>query len=255
MVLSALRGALGFLSRLPVGHSEAAWTAFTETPAAFPLAGHVVGALVAVPFLAVGHLPAPVVAAAYLAAVVAVTGVNHADGLADVGDAAAVHGDPAERRGVMRDTTVGVGAVLALGVDLVGLALVGLALAAVPTAPAVVVVLAAEVGAKLAMATLVCRGSPSHEGFGSSFLEGATGRDLWLAVAVAVPVVAVGVVAGPSGVIAAGVALLAAVTTALVVERWANAHLGGVSGDVLGATNELARLAALHLGVLAWTLS
>jgi adenosylcobinamide-GDP ribazoletransferase len=51
------------------------------------------------------------------------------------------------------------------------------------------------------------------------------------------------------------VALLAAVATALAVERWANAHLGGVSGDVLGATNELARLAALHLGVIAWTLS
>lgn len=253
MIVAAVRGALGFLTRLPLGHDEAAFDAFRATPVAFPLAGYVVGLLLTV--AVVLPVSAPTTAFALVVAVVLVTGVNHADGLADLGDAAVVHGDAARRRDVMTDTTVGVGAVLALGVDLVGLALAGLALAAVPVVVAVAVVLAAEVGAKLAMATLVCRGTPSHEGFGSSFLEGVTRRDLWLAVAVAVPVVAVGVVVGPSGAIAAGVALLAAATTALVVEHWANAHLGGVSGDVLGATNELARLAALHLGVVAWTLS
>lgn len=252
-MIAPLRGALGFLTRLPIGHDEAAFDAFRATPAAFPFAGYVVGLLLAL--AVVLPLPGPSTALALVVAVVLVTGVNHADGLADLGDAAVVHGDPATRRDVMTDTTVGVGAVLALGVGLVGLALAGLALAALPVAGAVALVLAAEVGAKLAMATLVCRGTPAHEGFGSSFLDGATVRDLWLSVGVAVPVVAVGAIAGLPGVLAAVVALLAAVATALAVERWANAHLGGVSGDVLGATNELARLAALHLGVIAWTLS
>ena len=134
-MISALRGALGFLTRLPVGHDEAAFDAFRARPAAFPLAGYVVGlpiaAAVALP------LPAPTGAFALVVAVVLVTGVNHADGLADLGDAAVVHGDPERRRAVMTDTTVGVGAVLALAVGLLGLALAGLGLAVFPVGVAV----------------------------------------------------------------------------------------------------------------------
>ncbi|WP_262175377.1 adenosylcobinamide-GDP ribazoletransferase [Haloarcula laminariae] len=247
MVLSALRGALGFLSRLPVGHDEDAWTAFTATPAAFPLAGYAVGALVALPFLAVGRLPGAVVAAAALAAVVTVTGVNHADGLADLGDAAAVHGTPAERRDVMRDTTVGVGAVLALGTVLVALALGFLATTTLPVIAAVAVVLASEVGAKLAMATLACLGEPSHEGFGSTMLDGNGPADLLVALAATLPIAAVVVPVTAT-------ALVAALAVALLVRRWARRTLGGVGGDVFGATNELARVAALHGAVAAWHL-
>ncbi|WP_254274309.1 adenosylcobinamide-GDP ribazoletransferase [Haloarcula marina] len=247
MILHALRGALGFFSRLPVGHSERAWEAFTTSPTAFPLAGYVVGGLVAVPFLAADLLPAPVVAAGYLVALVVVTGVNHFDGLADLGDAAVVHGPPNKRREVMRDTTVGVGAVLALVTVLLALALAALAVAGLPPRGAVAVVLAAEVGAKLAMATLACLGRPSHEGFGSRILAGTRTRDLGWPVAVAVPAA---LLAAPATAVAVAVALLVAV----VLGSWADRTLGGVGGDVFGAANELARVAALYAAVVAWTL-
>ncbi|WP_276270815.1 adenosylcobinamide-GDP ribazoletransferase [Haloarcula litorea] len=247
MVLTAVRGALGFLSRLPVGHSEAAWDAFTATPAAFPLAGYAVGALVAAPFLAAGAVPPPVVAAAYLAGVVLVAGVNHADGLADLGDAAAVHGDAAERREVMRDTTVGVGAVLALGTAIAGLALGALAVAGLPPLVAVPVVLAAEVGAKGAMATLACLGEPSHDGFGATVLDGNAPRDLALPAVAALPAALL----APPATLAA---VVAGPLVAVALDRWAGRRLGGVGGDVFGAANELGRALALHAAVLAWTL-
>ncbi|WP_058994456.1 adenosylcobinamide-GDP ribazoletransferase [Haloarcula sp. CBA1127] len=247
MVLTAVRGALGFLSRLPVGHSERAWKAFVGTPVAFPLAGYVVGGLIALPFLAAGLLPAPVVAAAYLGSVVLVTGVNHADGLADLGDAAVVHGDPADRRNVMRDTTIGVGAVLALGTVLLALALAALAVAGLPPLVAVSLVLAAEVGAKLAMATLACVGRPSHEGFGATVIDGNGPRHLVGALAAALPAA---VVAVP----ATAVAVLTGPLLALGLSGWADRRLGGVSGDAFGAANELTRAVALHAGVAAWSL-
>lgn len=258
MILSALRGALGFLTRLPVGRNERDFEAFQSFPAAFPLSGYVVGSLVAVAVLL--PVPAPTTAFALVVAVVLVTGVNHADGLADLGDAAVVHGEPARRRDVMTDTAVGVGAVLALGVGLAGLVLAGLALAALRIGAAVGVVVASEVGAKLAMATLVCRGTPSHDGFGAAFLRQSDDGDLGMAVAVTIPTVLLaGLLAYPfgsrRGVLAAIAALLAAVGVALVVERWAEARLGGIGGDALGATNDLARIAALHAGVILWTLS
>nr|WP_206043537.1 adenosylcobinamide-GDP ribazoletransferase [Haloarcula rubripromontorii] len=245
--MTAVRGALGFLSRLPVGHTERAWDAFVGTPAAFPLAGYVVGGLVAVPFLATGLLPAPVIAAAYLGSVVLVTGVNHADGLADLGDAAVVHGDPAERRDVMRDTTVGVGAVLALGTVLLALALAALAAARLPPLVAVALVLSAEVGAKLSMATLACVGRPSHEGFGSTVLDGNGPSRLAGPLAVTLPVAVVSVPA-------TAVAVLTGPLLAVALSGWADRRLGGIGGDAFGAANELTRAVALHVGVAAWSL-
>jgi adenosylcobinamide-GDP ribazoletransferase len=276
VVLTATKGALGFLTRLPTGRNEQAWAAFCETPAAFPLAGWVVGGLVTIPFAlstvlltpTFASISAPTVAFGYLLALYAVTGINHADGVADLGDAAVIHGDSADRRAVLKDTEVGVGAVLALGLVLVGLALAGLSLARLPavaprSAPldalgpvsgvpvtgipvAIGVVVAAEVGAKFGMAALACLGDPAFEGLGSAFTDNDPAA-----------LVGVGVVAAPVVLLGfpAVAALLGSVAVSLAVLRWARANLGGVNGDAFGAANELARLVGLHLGVIAWTLS
>ncbi|WP_276260317.1 adenosylcobinamide-GDP ribazoletransferase [Haloglomus litoreum] len=263
----AVRGALGFLTRLPVSHEGRAWVAFQGTPLAFPVVGYVVGILAALPllaFLAVGA-PAPVAAAATLATLYLVTGINHLDGLADCGDAAAVH-TVERRREVLKDTTTGVGALAAVGIGLAGTALGLLAVAelggrgaggpllrggtlAAPLRAAGLVV-AAEVGAKLGMAAVACLGTAITDGFGAAFTGRATPGLLVGPVVVALPAA---LLTGLSP--AAPVALLAAFATALLVVRWARARLDGVNGDVFGAANELARLAALHAGAVAWVLA
>ena len=128
-----LRGGVGFLTRLPVSTDETDWLVFAATPVTFPLVGYLVGALAALALL----LPGVVAAFGYLVAVYTLTGVNHADGLADLGDAAVVHGDAERRRAVLSDSEVGVGAVLALALGLIGLALAGIGLsgASARTAP------------------------------------------------------------------------------------------------------------------------
>jgi len=246
VVLTALRGALGFLSRLPPGRTEDAWEAFRTSPTAFPLAGYVVGALVALPLLVPG--PAPTVALLFVVGVYAATGINHVDGVADLGDATAVHGGAAERRDVMKDTVVGTGGALAVALVVLGLGTAGAALAGLPARAALVAV-TAEVGAKLGMATLVCLGSAPHEGLGSALTANADARSLVPAAVVALPAVAL---AWPL-LVPGAAALTAAVLSSLAVFAWARANLGGVSGDVIGATNEVARVAALHAGVVAWT--
>lgn len=254
VAVDALRGALGFLTRLRIGRDEAAWSAFRASPWAFPLAGYAVGALLALPFLLGSALPeplpAPTVALVYLAWVLALTGVNHLDGVADAGDAAAVHGDADARRAVLKDTTVGVGAAAAVGLALIGLALGALGVARLPLRAALGVIVAAEVGAKLGLAAVACLGTATHEGLGSQFTERATGRGLLAAAPVAVPVVAL---SWPS-LVAAG-ALGGAVGGALVALWRVRRLLGGVSGDAFGLVNEVGRIAGLHAGVVAWTLS
>ena len=264
--IAAVRGAIGFLTRLPVGGRESDWAAFRASLVAFPLAGYLLGALLALPFVLLPPIgtPAPVVAAAALAWCYLLVGINHVDGLADLGDAAAVHGGRERRLAVLKDTTVGVGALLAVGLVLAGLALAALAVADLALAGSTAVgspgwprairvagvVVAAEVGAKLGMATVAALGTAATDGLGAQLTERARPASMVLPALVALPAAAL---TWPSP--AAGAAFAAAVTVALVLRRWAHENLGGVNGDVMGAANELGRVAGLHAGVIAWTLS
>ncbi|WP_440990729.1 adenosylcobinamide-GDP ribazoletransferase [Haloarchaeobius baliensis] len=261
MALSALRGAVGFLTRFPVGHDERAWDAFTSSPAAAVPVGYLVGACVAVPFVAAGSapvtVPAAVVAFAYLGGTYGLTGITHLDGVADCGDAAVVHGDPERRREVLKDTTIGVGAVAAVALVVAGVALGAVAVAGLDVGQAVAVVVASEVGAKAAMATLAAVADPPHEGLGSALADGSGWVGVVTAVALALPVAGLGWWAGRGalGLLVAALPVAAALVVAGVATGWARGRLGGVSGDVFGATNELARVVGLHVGVIAWTLS
>ncbi|EMA65303.1 cobalamin 5'-phosphate synthase [Halorubrum aidingense JCM 13560] len=258
MALTAVRGALGFLTRIPVGRSEAAWESFSRSPWTFPFVGYLVGALVALPLMmpAFAPVPGPTVAFAFIVAVYGVTGITHLDGVADLGDAAVVHGDVDERRRVMHDSALGVGGTVALAVVVLGLATAALGLVEVGIArsqflTAAGIAVAAEVGAKAATATLVCVGDAAHEGLGSALTGESSPRSALPALALAAPAALLGWPLVAPGIAALGAAL----ATAALLGRWASHRLGGVSGDVLGATNELARVVALHAGVIAWTLS
>jgi adenosylcobinamide-GDP ribazoletransferase len=251
---TALRGAFGFLTRVPTGRDEAAWEAFTGAPWTFPVVGYVVGGLVALPLLL--PAPAPTVALVFPLSVYAATGIAHLDGVADLGDAAVVHGGPDERREVMKDSAIGVGGTVALVAVVLGLATAALGLVGAAGAPgaggplvAAGVVVASEVGAKAATAALVCVGDAAHEGLGSALTGEVDARSALPVLALAAPAT---LVAWPR-LLPGVAALLAALATAWFLRRWARRRLGGVSGDVLGATNELARVAALHAGVIAWT--
>jgi adenosylcobinamide-GDP ribazoletransferase len=273
LTVAALRGALGFLSRIPVGGGEDDWEAFRRTPAAIPAVGYPIGALLALPVAAATLLPVRVpsltVGVAFAAWLSLVTGITHLDGVGDLGDAAVVHGDADRRREVMKDSALGVGGTVALALVVVGIATAATVIADVASlslVDAVVIVVAAEVAAKAATATLVCVGDAPHEGLGSALTEASGPRDLVGVALATAPVLLLGwsavrpdavvsIAVRPGSVVPIAVVLTAAFAVAAVVFAWARSRLGGVSGDVLGATNELARVVGLHAGVIAWTLS
>ncbi|WP_081661432.1 adenosylcobinamide-GDP ribazoletransferase [Halopiger djelfimassiliensis] len=247
--IGAVRGAVGFLTRLPVGHRDGDWDAFRSTPAAFPIVGLVAGTLASLPLLAADALPSATVAFGYLLAVYAVTGIHHLDGVADLGDALVVHGDAERRREVLKDTTTGVGALLAVAGTVTALALAGLGLAGRPPVAAVAIAIAAEVGTKLGMAAMACFGRAGYPGMGRQFTA-ATARRSFLAPAVVAAPIAAATWPHP----AAAVALCGAVAGLALPWYWADRHLGGISGDIFGAANEIGRVAGVHAGVIAWTL-
>ena len=248
-MLQAIQGAVGFLTRLPVGTTSANWEAFRRSAYSFPLVGYLIGALAGSVFL----LPVqpPTVVAAYLVVLYLSTGLTHADGLADVGDALAVHDDSDRRLAVLKDSATGVGGVLLLGLTLVVTALGALSFAGVDSMSAFRLAVATEVGAKLGMALVICYGTAAHEGLGSQLLELLGQRAFLPALLLAVPAL----LWPPTGMETALLAaLLAGPLVGVATLTWGHRALGGVNGDLIGATNELGRAVGLHLGVSVWIL-
>jgi adenosylcobinamide-GDP ribazoletransferase len=103
--------------------------------------------------------------------------------------------------------------------------------------PALVVV---EMSAKLAMVVATWAGKAVHEGMNSTFMNAMHGRSgnarliaaLILSLAVAVPIMWL------SGF----VTVVAGVLSGLIMVAVAHRHFNGVTGDVLGATNEIVRM-------------
>jgi len=253
--LPALRGAFTFLTRIPVpGGEPSDWHAFRRSPWTFPVVGAVIGGLAGLAFLAPSAWGA---ATGYLFVVYLISGVTHADGLSDLGDAIAAH-DPDRRLEALTDSELGVGGALALALSLIATTLGVVALATgfaggdlLVSTLAFRLALAAEIGAKSGMALLACLGRPAHEGLGSAVVGDVGPWSALPVVVVAVPAV----IAPPTGAFPALIAtVLSGPIVALAVYSRVRPWLGGVSGDVLGASNELGRAVALHVGVLVWAI-
>jgi len=171
-----------------------------------------------------------------------VTGGIHLDGLADCLDGLTGR-DPTQRLAIMSDSRIGAFGALGL---IFFLLLEIAAVAELPPASRWRALVAAPAIAR-AMPALVGRVFPAARphGHGAGFRLGLRARSavLALVVAAAVAVLALGVVGG--------VALAVAGLAALGVGRFMAGRLHGMTGDVLGASVEVAELAAL-LTVSAW---
>jgi cobalamin 5'-phosphate synthase/cobalamin synthase len=184
--------------------------------------------------LTAGPLPAFAAAALGLGVAALVTGGMHLDALADTADA--LGGMTRERRlEIMRDHAIGSFGAVALVLALVFQASVLAAESSAWTAFA-----AAGACARWAALPLAAFLPPARADGQGAVLGGRTSRAavaLGLVVAVALALV----LRGWAGLAAVGAAAGVALVLGLFFQRW----LGGVTGDTLGATTELAQAAAL----------
>jgi len=206
-----------------------------------PLVGLLTGLPGAALLLLAFAMPPGVAATLAFGAVLLAAGLHHTDGVMDVGDALMVRGSPARRREVLKDDRTGAGAAGALFIVYAPPLAALVALADASPVVAAFALLAGEVVARSAMLLLLVFGRPAEESSSSAYfarsLKGGRRRGLALVLAVALPPLAA-LPLGVPALLLAGAAPAATALFALVVARRA---FGGISGDVAGATGELAR--------------
>lgn len=234
-----LGAALALLTRLPLPGrvpdrgAAAAW--------AWPLAGLIVGAIAAaVAGLALwAGVPGTVAVGLGLAASVVVTGALHEDGLADVADGLWGGADPARRLEIMKDSRIGSYGVIALVLSL-GLRWAAMA-ALVGSGVLAVSVLAAAMLSRVPMAVLMAEMPPAREGG----LSRHVGRPARATVALGLLVsLGAGLLLLGGAVLGAGVVMVALGFGCAAIAR---AKLGGQTGDVLGATQQVCEIGLLVL--------
>jgi adenosylcobinamide-GDP ribazoletransferase len=230
------RAGVSFLTRIPVA-TKVGERDIAASVAWFPVVGLIVGALSGAVYVLASKLwPSPVAAFLAVATGIAVTGAFHEDGLGDTADALGAASTGRDPQSVLQDPRMGAFGVVALVID-IGLRVTCVA-ALTPRAGALALIGAHALARGVSAGTVVSAPS-AGAGLGSSY---AALAPRWRGVVAAV----VGALIATACLGIGGlVALIAAVILAILVSRWAEHSLGGVSGDVLGAIEQLGEVATL----------
>ncbi|WP_299618354.1 adenosylcobinamide-GDP ribazoletransferase [Pelagibius sp.] len=238
--------ALALLTRLPVGAPTTPPKAAEPMPYArasrcYPLVGALVGLIAAAVLLAAYRVGLPPILCALLAVAttVLVTGALHEDGLADLADGFGGGRDRTAKLAIMRDSRIGSYGVLAL---IFSVALRSASLAALGETPS------------LAAAALIAAQSLSRGGLAAIMALLPLARPEGLAAQVGRP----GGGNALTAILLAGVlalllldwvaalwALLACLLIQSAVTVLARRQIGGYTGDVLGAAQQLGEIAVL----------
>jgi adenosylcobinamide-GDP ribazoletransferase len=233
--------ATAVLTRLPVGiEVPGEQGAIAAAGWAFPLVGAGIGGLAALVFLVAQLLGCGGAVAAWLAllAVVALTGAFHEDGLADTADGFGGGRDRAAKLAIMRDSRHGSFGILALvfsiGLRAAALATIG---DAIHLGLALVAAHAASRGALPAMMHVLAPARPD----GLGFTAGRPSRAVALVAALIGGAIALAALGPGRGALALLLAIAAIALMAVLARR----QIGGYTGDVLGAFQQIGEIVML----------
>jgi adenosylcobinamide-GDP ribazoletransferase len=242
--LSGLGAAIALHTRIPVRALAEGDLELTRAIPWFPIVGAGVGVLVAGVYVGLAAvLPSFLAAAVATGAGAMLTGALHEDGLADVADAFAGGATRARRLAIMEDPRLGTFGVIAIVVSF--FIRVG-SFATLDAWNAVALIPATHALSRVGVIVLMRRLPPAQPGgLGARYADSLATRDAATGIGIGV-VVAVALM-GAWAVVAIALCALATYSMGAL----ARAKIGGMTGDVLGATQQIAELAMLLLGAAA----
>jgi len=229
-----------FLTIIPIGNSN------LETIAkymyVFPIVGVVIGLIVgSIGFGLSLFLDPLIVSLLVVTSFAIITGIHHLDGLADFADGLMVKGTKEKKLAAMKDLSTGSAGIVAIVLYVVGLIII---ISKSTGYQLFLSILLSEIFAKFSMVLMASIGKSASLGSNSPFVELMKNKQK-LAFASAITLIPLVILGGTTGLLVFGVG--AALTIFLVILTAKS--FGGITGDVLGATNELTRLTSLLIFV------
>ncbi len=240
-MLKEISSVFSFLTIIPTS------TANLETIAKymylFPIVGVAIGLVVGafgfgLSFIGLEPL---IVGLLVVAAIALITGIHHADGLADFADGLMAKGTKEKKLEAMKDLSTGSAGIVTVVLYVVGMII---ALSFMEGYFLFQAILVSEIMAKFSMVLMASTSQSATLGSNSPFVQLMKDKKKFVA-SIALTIIPLVVISGSTGMIvfAAGIILT------LFLVGISTRSFGGITGDVLGASNELTRLSSLLIFV------
>ena len=182
------------------------------------------------------HLNSFFTAALVYAFLMIITGYNHLDGVMDMADGVMVHGDPAKKIRVMKDSSVGAGGMATLFI-VASLTVAGIY--NVLDYNCILAIVVCEMSAKTSLLTTALLSEPLTPGIGSYFINEMNPANYFASTFIVALISYL--LCGFTGIFGVIGAMLAGVVIAHIAKR----NFVFANGDVLGMSNEVGRLLSL----------
>ena len=239
-MLKELGSVFSFLTIIPSNSSS------LETVAkhmyVFPLVGIAIGLVIGgIGFGLSLFLDPLIVSLLVVASLAIITGIHHTDGLADFADGLMAKGTKDKKLQAMKDISTGSAGIVSVVFYLVGTII---ALSQISGFELFYAILLSEIIAKFSMVLQASLGRSAAVGSNTSFVQMMKDKKRLLVAAV-ITIVPLVVLGGSTGLTMFG----ASIAITLFILAISTRSFGGITGDVLGATNELTRLSSFLIFV------
>ncbi len=208
----------------------------------FPIVGIAIGLLIgSLGFGLSFFLDPMLVSLLVVASIAIVTGIHHADGLADFADGLMVKGSRDRKLKAMKDLSTGSAGIVAIVLYLIGLIVTISLTSGFDLFKAILI---SEILAKFSMVLMASLAKSASLGSNSPFVEFMKDKKK-LSVAFFIMLIPVIIIGESTGIVMLAVVIVLVLFLVVLSTR----SFGGITGDVLGATNEFTRLASLMVYV------
>lgn len=243
MVFRSMQAIISFLSIIPATRHSTPVDIYSVAKVMylFPIAGAIIGIIVGVFAYSISlYIPPLLLGLLVTAVLVIITGANHTDALADFADGLMAKGGKEAKHKAMLDPAIGSAGAVSLVLYVVGM-IIALSSFHLEGLKLLISIVVAEAIAKYVMVLQAHIALSAWEGFSSPFTAAMKDRRKLLAATAIIILILVVTGSGYVGIISLGGSTLIGIIVNYISKR----SFGGISGDVLGASNELARLSSL----------
>ena len=239
-MLKEISSVFSFLTIIPSNNTDLGTVA--KYMHVFPIIGIAVGLLIASIGFGLSFFLEPLIVALLVVVSIAViTGIHHTDGLADFADGLMTRGTKEKKRQAMKDLSTGSAGIVSVVLYIVG-AIIALSLTT--GYELFQAILLSEILAKFSMVLMASIGKSAAVGSNSPFMQIMKDKRR-LSVAGIITIIPLVVIGGTTGLILFG----ASIGVTLFLTGLSTRSFGGITGDVMGAANELTRLSSLLIFV------
>ena len=235
-MLREIGSVFSFLTIIPTNNSS------LETVAKymyiFPIVGILIGLLIGSFAFGLSLFLDPlIVSLLVVGALSIITGIHHTDGLADFADGLMTKGKKEKKLQAMKDVSTGSAGIVSIVLYIVGMIT---AISLMSGFALLQAILLSEILAKFSMVLQASMGNSASVGSNSPFVQIMRDKKR-LAIAGIITIIPLVVIGGTTGlfVFAGGIVVT------MFILGIATRSFGGITGDVLGATNEITRLSSL----------